>query len=76
MTKNAQISESDFKKPQDWRTSRYLSNLTFLGVISFEIKIFFREGFITKKKKMGKKVNGVNLPGILTEGWMLPRGRF
>ena len=31
--KNAQISESDIDKPQNWKNSLYLGNLQFLGVI-------------------------------------------
>ena len=31
--KDAQISESDFGKPQNWETFRYLSDFEFSGVI-------------------------------------------
>ena len=32
-SKNAQISENDFGKPQNWEISYYHSKLKFLGII-------------------------------------------
>ena len=36
--KNAQISESDFGKPQNWKTSPYHSNIKFQGLFVNKFK--------------------------------------
>ena len=35
--RNAQILENGFRKPQNWKSSRYLSNFKFSGAICDEI---------------------------------------
>ena len=58
--KNAQIMESDFMKPQNWKISLYLSNLKFLGVVCDEIKLSvkkcFSQGTYHEKIESGTKM--------------------
>ena len=54
--KRAQILEGNFGKPQNWKTSRYLSNFKFLGVICDKVflkKIFLKD--LSQKNREGQK---------------------